>query len=256
MGIFMLNYLWAGMMAIGIIWGAMQGNLEAVTNGALDSAKEAVTLCITMLGIMSFWNGILEIGSRAGLIEQMAGKMRPLLKFLFPRVPNGHPAQKEIATNMIANILGLGWAATPAGLRAMKELEALEEEHRNTNINTKISTNKNISNSTNNSISNGVNNSISNGISKSTVSKTSERVKKNLCGRGVASNEMCTFLIINISSLQLIPVNMIAYRSQYGSSNPTAIVGPAIIATMVSTVTAVLFCKIMDGKISKKQGNS
>ena len=62
----------------------------------------------------------------------------------------------------------------------------------------------------------------------------------------IASNEMCTFLILNISSLQLIPVNMIAYRSQYGSVNPAAIVGPAIVATMVSTVVAIIFCKIMD----------
>lgn len=66
--------------------------------------------------------------------------------------------------------------------------------------------------------------------------------------KGVASNEMCTFLILNISSLQLIPVNMIAYRSQYGSGNPAAIVGPAIMATAVSTIVAVVFCKMMDGK--------
>ena len=66
--------------------------------------------------------------------------------------------------------------------------------------------------------------------------------------RGVASNEMCTFLILNISSLQLIPMNIIAYRSQYGSVNPTAIVGPGIVATAVSTIVAVLYCKMMDGK--------
>ena len=66
--------------------------------------------------------------------------------------------------------------------------------------------------------------------------------------RGVASNEMCTFLILNISSLQLIPVNVIAYRSQYGSVNPTAIVGPGILATMVSTVVGIVFCRVMDGK--------
>lgn len=76
------------------------------------------------------------------------------------------------------------------------------------------------------------------------VGKLSGSVRK----RGVASNEMCTFLIINISSLQLIPVNVIAYRSQYGSVNPAAIVGPAIAATAVSTVAAVIFCKMMDGK--------
>ena len=195
----MLNYLWAFMMLIGILWGAFHGTMSEVTQGALNSAKEAVSLCITMLGVMSMWTGILEIGQSAGLIEQISKKMKPVLKFLFPNLPEGHPAEDAIATNMIANVLGLGWAATPAGLRAMEELAKLEEERRHV-------------------------------------------------PEGVASNEMCTFLIINISSLQLIPVNMIAYRSQYGSVNPAAIVGPAIVATAVSTLVAVVFCKCMDKK--------
>lgn len=200
----MLNYLWAFMMLVGILWGAVNGNLNAVTQGALDSSKEAVTLCITMLGVMSLWTGILEVGQGSGLIEVMAKKMSPVLRFLFPRLPEGHPAREYIATNMIANILGLGWAATPAGLKAMEELENLEEERR--------------------------------------------KEGKGYVSQGVANNEMCTFLIINISSLQLIPINMIAYRSQYGSVNPTAIVGPALAATLVSTVAGVLFIKIMDRK--------
>lgn len=207
----MLNYLWAGMMAVGIVWGAAHGNLAAVTNGALDSAKEAVTLGITMLGIMSFWNGILEVGNRAGLIGQLAEKMHPFLKFLFPKIPEGHAAEKEIATNMIANILGLGWAATPAGLRAMKELEHLEEERRK----------------------------------REEKEGQHKSAGKTAVPKGTANTEMCTFLVLNISSLQLIPVNMIAYRSQYGSINPTAIVGPAIVATVVSTVVGVIFCKMM-----------
>lgn len=200
----MLNYLWAFMMLVGILWGALHGNLNAVTEGALNSAKEAVTLCITMLGVMSLWTGVLEVGQGSGLIEVMAKKMSPILRFLFPRIPEDHPAREYIATNMIANILGLGWAATPAGLQAMEQLEELEEERRD------------------------------------------EGKSKIL--QGTANNEMCTFLIINISSLQLIPINMIAYRSQYGSVNPTAIVGPALVATFLSTVVGVVFCKVMDGK--------
>ena len=109
-----------------------------------------------------------------------------------------------ISANMIANFLGLGWAATPFGLKAMEELGKLEEERRQ-------------------------------GKALGTVRES-----------GMASNEMCTFLILNISSLQLIPVNIIAYRSQYGSVNPTAIVGPAIVATLVSTAVAVVFCKGME----------
>lgn len=209
----MLNYLWAAMMAAGIFWAAIHGNMAAVTNGALDSTKEAVTLCITMLGIMSFWCGILKIGENAGLIEQLTKKMRPVIRFLFPRMPKDHPAAAHISTNMIANMLGLGWAATPAGLKAMEELENLEEERR-----------------------------------KETASAgqrpSGQRKRTDPVIKGTASNEMCTFLIINISSLQLIPINMIAYRSQYGSVNPAIIVGPALAATLVSTLVGVVYCKI------------
>lgn len=198
----MLNYLWAFMVLVGILWGAFHGNLSMVTEGALDAAKEAVALCITMLGVMSFWTGILEIGEKAGLIERMSQAMEPVFHFLFPKIPKDHPAKEHISTNMIANILGLGWAATPAGLRAMESLKELEEDRRNKGI---------------------------------------SRIAPD-----TASNEMCTFLIINISSLQLIPMNMIAYRSQYGSVNPTAIVGPALVATLISTIVGVVFCKVMD----------
>lgn len=205
----MLNYLWAFMIIAGILWGALHGTMDAVTQGAFNSAKEAVSLCITMLGVMSLWTGILEIGQSAGLFQRFAGRMKPVLKFLFPNLPEDHPAGKAIATNIIANVLGLGWAATPAGLRAMEELEVLEEERRNRNPG---------------------------------------RVSKSAAvSKGTASNEMCTFLILNISSLQLIPVNMIAYRQEYGSVNPAEIIAPAIVATLVSTA-AVVFCKVMDRK--------
>ena len=186
-----MNYLWAGMILIGIIFGAFNGRMEVITNAALDSSKEAVTLCITMIGIMSFWCGIMEIAAQAGIIGSAAKKMRPVIRFLF--------------------ILGLGWAATPAGLKAMKELETLEEERR--------------------------------------AGKAPGPVRR----KGVASNEMCTFLIMNISSLQLIPMNVIAYRSQYGSANPAAIVGAGILATVASTGAAVIFCKIAEQR-RKKSG--
>ncbi|MCI7182259.1 MAG: nucleoside recognition protein [Schaedlerella sp.] len=199
-----MNYLWAGMIIVGVVYGAFTGRMPELTNAALDSAKEAVTLCITMIGVMSFWMGLMEIATGAGLIEMASDKMEPLIRFLFPKIPEGHPAKKQIAVNFIANLLGLGWAATPAGLKAMDELEKLEEDRRR------------------------------------------GRVPGLVRKKGVASNEMCTFLIINISSLQLISVNMIAYRSQYGSVNPAAVVGPGIAATAVSTGVAVVFCKMMD----------
>ena len=197
----MLNYLWAGMTLTGILWGALHGQMTALTDGAIQASKEAVTLCITMLGVMTLWTGVLEIGHRSGLVDQLARRMGPVLTFLFPRLDPDGEARKQISVNMIANILGLGWAATPAGLKAMEELKKVEEER---------------------------------GMGGAARQE------------GTASNEMCTFLIINISSLQLIPMNMIAYRSQYGSVNPTAIVGPALAATFISTVVAVIFCRIMD----------
>ena len=216
----MFNYLWSFMILAGMLWGAANGNLDLVTQGLIDSAKDAVTLGITMLGIMSFWCGILEVGNRAGLIEWLTGKMEPLLGFLFPDIGKDHPARRPIAVNMVANMLGLGMAATPAGLEAMQALcedaeggrEATQPQYQD---------------------------------------KERDRVAMQPLYQGkedgrVASNAMCTFLILNISSLQLIPVNMIAYRSQYGSVNPAAVLGPALIATTCSTLAAVVFCKLMD----------
>ena len=204
----MLNYLWAGMTLTGILWGALHGQMTAVTDGAIQASKEAVTLCITMLGVMTLWTGVLEIGHRSGLVDQLARKMGPVLTFLFPRLDPDGEARKQISVNMIANILGLGWAATPAGLKAMEELKKVEEERR-----------------------------------KGGAARQ----------EGTASNEMCTFLVINISSLQLIPVNIIAYRSQYHSVSAAAVTGPCLVATMVSTLAAVFFCRIMDR--SNKKGD-
>ena len=201
----MLNGLWAGMILIGIIFGAWNGKMPELTNAALDSSKDAVSLCITMLGVMAFWCGIMEIAEKAGLVKKAAEKLRPVIRFLFPQLPVGNKANEQIAINFIANILGLGWAATPAGIKAMEELEKLEDERRKSPV-----------------------------LGKRGVPK------------GIANTEMCTFLIVNISSLQLIPINIIAYRTQYGSTNPTRIVGAAILATTVSTVVGVIFAWVME----------
>lgn len=198
-----MNYLWAGMMLIAIIYGAVNGTIPEVTQAALDSSKEAISLCITMLGILSFWMGLMQIGIASGLVAKLTRGVQPILRWLFPRIPKGHPALEQIAVNCIANILGLGWAATPAGLKAMEELKSLEEDRRS-------------------------------------------RRDPLAVPKGTASDEMCAFLVINISSLQLIPVNVIAYRSQYGSVDPTAIVGPVIIATFVNTLAGVAVCKVLE----------
>lgn len=219
----MLNYIWAAMIIIGILYGTFTGNIEAVSNAALDSAGEAVELCLTMAGVTALWTGLMEVAKNAGLIAGMTKGVSPFVRFLFPKIPKDHPAREYISTNIIANILGLGWAATPAGLKAMEKLQELnEEECAKKRLNA--------------------------GIGKA---EGQNRVMPAWKGRAgfdpeVASNEMCTFLILNISSLQLVPVNMIAYRSRYGSAAPAAIVGPAIAATLVSTAAAIVYCKWMD----------
>lgn len=105
-----MNYLWAFMILSGVIFSAFHGTIPAVTGAVLDSAKEAVTLCITMTGVMSFWMGLMRIAERGGVIAGLSKKLKPVLRFLFPQIPPGHVANEQIAANMIANIFGLGWA--------------------------------------------------------------------------------------------------------------------------------------------------
>lgn len=112
----MLNYLWGIMIIIGLAFGIVTGQVEALSNAAIDSAGEAVTLALTMLGIMAMWTGLMEIARQSGIMERLTRFLGPVLHFLFPRIPASHPARDYIAANIIANILGLGWAATPMGL--------------------------------------------------------------------------------------------------------------------------------------------
>lgn len=188
----MLNILWVIMIAGGIFFAAFHGTMGHITESFISSSTEAVNLCIFMLGVIGVWNGMMEIAVKSGLMKKIAKTMYPFIHWLFPDIPPRHKANEYIAANMAANILGLGWAATPAGLKAMRELQKLEE------------------------------------------------------GGGRASDMMCAFLVLNISSLQLVPINMIAYRSQYGSVNPAAVVLPAICATMISTIAGIVFIKIME----------
>lgn len=194
----MLNYLWGGMILVSVVYGAFTGKVGEVGNAALASSKEAVELGIAMLGVMALWTGMMQIAQASGLTGKLIRKMRPILRFFFSDVPEDSKANEYIATNMIANILGLGGAATPFGLKAMAELQKLN------------------------------------------VDRGGQKE--------VASRSMCTFLILNISSLQMIPVNIIAYRSQYGSVNPAKILAPAMLTTLASTLVAAVFVKMMGRK--------
>ena len=204
-----MTYLWAGMILTGILYGTLTGNLGGVTEAAVASSREAVELCVAMAGITAMWTGIMKIAEMSGLVAALARRLQPLLGFLFPELKQESKARQYISLNFLSNFLGLGWASTASGLKAFKELDRINREERE-----------------------------------------KQRDKKNplassLQGPETASSAMCTFLIMNVSSLQLIPVNMIAYRGQYGSPRPAARVGPAIAATAVSTAAAVIFCKIM-----------
>lgn len=216
----MLNYLWAGMILVGIVYAILTGNVTEITDAALDSAGEGISLCITMAGVMALWMGLMKIAEESGLVQKMTQGILPFLKYLFPRIPKGHKSLEYISTNMIANVLGLGWACMPAGLKAMEELANLEKERGNREY-----------------------------CDEEAVSSQVPVVEKVR----TASNEMCTFLIVNISSLQLIPINIIAYRSQYGSVNPGAILGPAILATVASALVGIVFCLVKNATV---HGNS
>ena len=212
----MLNILWVLMIAGGIFFAAFHGTMGQITESFISSSTEAVNLCIFMLGVIGVWNGMMEIAVKSGLMKKIAKAMYPFIHWLFPDIPPRHKANEYIAANMAANILGLGWAATPAGLKAMRELKKLEEGRSKYTGNYRDASSLKISKG----------------------SKTSDKSR--------ASDMMCAFLVLNISSLQLVPINMIAYRSHYGSVSPTAVVLPAICATMISTLAGILFIKMME----------
>ena len=203
----MLNKIFVGMLFIGIISAAFLGNMQDVSLAFVDQSKEAVQLAISMLGVVGMWTGIMKVAEQAGIAKSLAKALSPVIRFLYPDL-SGTESEKArfyIAENMAANFLGLGWAATPTGLKAMQELKQVKS-----------------------------------------INEPDRPANE-------ASNAMCMFLLINVSSLQLIPVNIIAYRSQYGSVNPTAIVLPAILATIVSTLVAVIYGK---WKLSVSQTSS
>lgn len=190
---FMMNKIWCFMILAGLIVSSFNGKITTLSDTILSSSKEAVELCILMFGIVGLWSGLMNIALSLGITTQLQKLLTPFLTFLFPKLKN-QKAKEYISTNIVANILGLGWAATPSGLKAMEELQ------------------------------------------------------KDNPDKNTATNEMCSFLILNISSLQLIPINIIAYRSQYGSVNPSKILIPGLIATLGSTIVAVIYIKWKDRK--------
>lgn len=188
----MLNYIWLGLVLCAVLVGGWNGQLKEVADKALEMADTAVVkISFALIGVMALWLGIMRLAERAGLVALLAKALRPLMKRIFPEVPPEHPAMGSMLMNIAANMLGLGNAATPLGLKAMKDLESLNPHP------------------------------------------------------GTATNAMCTFLAINTSGVQLIPVTAIAILAANKSTNPTAIVGTSIICTAVACTSGVLMAKFL-----------
>jgi len=187
----MLNYIWFGLMAIALVIAAFNGTADAVSKAAIESAKTAVEIAIGLVGVMTLWLGIMRIAEASGLVTLLGRLLRPVLRWLFPEVPADHPANGAIVMSIAANMLGLNNAATPLGIKAMEELQTLNEQ------------------------------------------------------KDTATNPMVTFMALNTSGVQLIPATMIGVLAAAGSVNPTAIIGPSIVATFIGTVAAVLAAKFL-----------
>ena len=188
----MLNYIWLALMLCAVLLGGWNGQLREVADRALEMADTAVVkISFALIGVMALWLGIMRLAERAGLVALLARALRPLMRRIFPEVPPEHPAMGSMLMNIAANMLGLGNAATPLGLRAMKDLETLNPRP------------------------------------------------------GTATNAMCTFLAINTSGIQLIPVTAIAILAANKSTNPTAIVGTSIICTTCAAISGVLMAKFL-----------
>ena len=124
----MLNYIWFGLIFISVVVGTITGRIDEVTEAAIAMSKTSVEIAIGLVGIMALWLGTMRIAEESGLIQIIARALRPITIRLFPDVPSDHPAIGSIVLNMAANMLGLGNAATPMGLKAMKELQELNQQ--------------------------------------------------------------------------------------------------------------------------------
>lgn len=191
----MLNILWPIFIILSVIYSIISGNIEEVNTGIFNSLSEAVELSITFLGTICLWSGIMEIAKKTSIISKLNKLLKPFINFLFPDLENNEMAKQEISMNMIANILGLGNAATPLGIKAMQ-----------------------------------------------TMQKENKR-KETL------SNSMMMFIVINTASIQLIPTNVIAIRTSLNSQNPTSIIIPVWIATIIAGFVGIFLTKILIKKV-------
>lgn len=192
----MLNIVWPIFIIISFSYGIFSGNLENLNSSVFNSVNDAINLTISLLGTMCLWCGIMQIANKTSVINKLTKILKPLIRIIFPKINT--KIEKEISMNMIANILGLGNAATPLGLKAMKSMQE-------------------------------------------------ENPKKE-----ILSDSMAMFIIINTASIQIIPTTVIAIRNSMGSSNPTAIVVPIWIASVITATAGIIITKIFI-KLDKKE---
>ncbi len=188
----MLNVVWLGLVLSSIALSVVNGTTLQVVQSVTTSCKTAVDIALGLVGVMALWLGLMRVAEKAGLIELMARMVGPILRRLFPEVAQNDPAMGAMVMNISANMLGIGNAATPFGLRAMEHLQRLNPE------------------------------------------------------KAVATNAMCTFLAINTSSVQLVPVTSIAILAATGDPNPASIIVPALLATSCSTVAGIVAVKFFE----------
>jgi len=124
----MVNWIWFGLIIIGIIVAGVNGRIETISEAAFEGAKTGVTVCFGLISILAFWLGMMKIAEESGLLLKLQKLLSPIAAFLFPQVPRDHPAMGYILSNMSANMLGLGNAATPMGIKAMEELQKLNPD--------------------------------------------------------------------------------------------------------------------------------
>ena len=186
-----MNIVWLLLLVGSVAVATLTGNLGEVVGAVTESAGAGFKLALGFTGIMALWLGIMKIAQECGLVESLTRLIAPVLRLLFPSIPTTHPALGSMAMNIVANMFGLNNAATPLGIRAMKDLETLNRKP------------------------------------------------------GTATDDMCMFLAVNTSSVQIVPAGAIALLAAGGASDPTIIVFPAILATCASTVTGVIAARML-----------
>ncbi|MBR5698613.1 MAG: spore maturation protein [Prevotella sp.] len=211
-----LNYIWIAFFLIAFVIALVRlvllGDTEvfpAMMNSTFETSKTAFEISLGLTGMLALWLGIMKIGERGGVVNMLARLLSPVFTKLFPDIPKGHPATGSIFMNIAANMLGLDNAATPLGLKAMEQLEEVKSEKLNV---------------------------------KREAGQISESEYQRL--KLTASNPMIMFLVLNTSGLTIIPVSILAYRSQLGAAQPTDVFVPILLATFFATLAGIIITSL------------